>query len=689
MSQDILHFQCMACQAPLTVPVHLAGVSGPCPKCGATVTSPPAPGPEPLAVPPMPSMAPQDLPHGATMPQQQSYPPPQEQPAASGWGGHEMPPQQQQPGAHPTPAPTPPAGYAATDTAPAPTTLPPRRLPGQAPVAGSLMNQQGLGGFGPVASGMATPSPTPQWNLPGAAEPVPMPERAIEDPMTTILRGTGAQPTSELDSDPRNLAAAAAPWSAPAPAPVSIPQQAMDVRLGGRRKGGGKVIAALAALLLVGALGAAGWYFQEPIKGLAERYFASNPASDVAEPVTVAETQEAATASDTAPFDPLAKPAQGLPVDKPMPFIVRNAAPGTGTPMPPVPGMTSPILGSTSPPMPPLTEIKPAVVPEPPAAMPPVPAAPKATIVENAPAETARKAQHIPGTALGKRAGANDALIEVTSDKPAATAPGPGSAQSTTTAGTTKEVLVQVTPEGKRAAEALQTFFAARNLSERMPLTLGSENMKSLMERYYAKKDSGAIDVDEIKLLRFDPAPETGGGPHCVFTVASKLWKHPIPVMLQEEGGAYKVDWLAFVEFRDNLLFEFLSQYQDLPAPALFHVGIRRTHYFEDDVPNLAEKDCFEIQPPLPTYVGYVFVPKNTPLASDLASRLSWETLTAYVIVELRWRRLGEMKWVELTAVPQLNWYSFPRKVQAGQPPAPKEPAQKKGSGGVDIKKVK
>ena len=137
--------------------------------------------------------------------------------------------------------------------------------------------------------------------------------------------------------------------------------------------------------------------------------------------------------------------------------------------------------------------------------------------------------------------------------------------------------------------------------------------------------------------------------------------------MLQEEGGSFKVDWLAFVEFRDNLLYKFLSAYQD--EPARFHVGIRRTHYFESDVPDLDGKDCFEIQPPLPTYVGFVFVPKTSPLAADLAGRISWETSKAYVIVELRWRKLGDQKWVELTGVPQLNWYSFPLD---SKPSAPK-----------------
>jgi hypothetical protein len=299
------------------------------------------------------------------------------------------------------------------------------------------------------------------------------------------------------------------------------------------------------------------------------------------------------------------------------------------------------------------------------------------------------KPMHVPGTAIGKNVGPVDSPITST---PSVTPPSGIPPQTSTngnvhsaslTADTAQDVVVQATPESKRAVDSLQKFFAAKNLAQRIPLTLGGANMKTLMERYYAKKDSGPISVDEIKLLRYDPAPDTGGGPHCVFTVASKQWESPpIPVMLQGESGAFKVDWLAFVEFRDNLLFEFLSGWQDVPAR--FHVGIRRTHYFEADVPDLDEKICFEIQPPA-NFFGYVFVPKNTPLAADLTSRIGWETLTAYVIVELRWKRLGEMKWVELTNVPQMNWYSFPRPAQADSDPQAK-PAAKKSSGSSNVK---
>ena len=521
--------------------------------------------------------------------------------------------------------------------------------------------------------------------------------------MTAILRGTGSEPQigSELDSDPRDLKAAAAqfPTQATAPAPVTMPAQTMDIRLGGKKKNG-KLIGALAAVLILGAIAGAGWHFQEPIREMAQNYMRSKSKGDVpsdnmksdappTEPTDSKSKNEQPQSDDTVvkkaepdsspgnSFDPTSKsPSSSTP-----PTVLANSSPSPPPRTDPAiaPGTASSILGVT----PPANSAQPTEVRS--AMRPGEETAPKATIVEDTPPKgDPAKPQHVPGTALSKVEPPTPNLVEVTPAKtgPSSTASAvPDSPPSTKASDEPQEANIQTSPEGKKAAETLKTFFAAKNLDERLPLTLGADSMKSLMERYYAKKDAGPIAVDEIKLLRHDPNPATGGGAHCVFTVASKQWDYPIPVMLQEEGGTYKVDWLAFVEFRDNLLFEFLSAYQDVPAR--FHVGIRRTHYFEEDVPDLDQKDCFEIQPPVPTYVGYVFVPKGTPLAADLGTRIGWETMTAYVIVELRWKREGDRKWVELTAVPQLNWYSFPQATPTAKP----VPAAK--NGGVDVKKKK
>jgi hypothetical protein len=40
-----------------------------------------------------------------------------------------------------------------------------------------------------------------------------------------------------------------------------------------------------------------------------------------------------------------------------------------------------------------------------------------------------------------------------------------------------------------------------------------------------------------------------------------------------------------------------------------------------------------------------------------LRRELTWSTQYAYVLAEIQWREDGTNQWVELTDVPQLNWY--------------------------------
>ena len=228
---------------------------------------------------------------------------------------------------------------------------------------------------------------------------------------------------------------------------------------------------------------------------------------------------------------------------------------------------------------------------------------------------------------------------------------------STTSTLSTGEPNVSVPAEAKPAADALMAFLSSGSLDGKRPYILGIDDpqITALVERYYSQAEPGPIPVTSISLLRHDPNPEVGGGMQSVFMVASPDWTYPIPVMLQETKKGFKLDWIAFIEFKDNMLLKFVQAYRD--NPSRFHVSIKRSHYFERDVPDLENKDCFIIQPPQEDFEVSVFVPKNTPLADKLRRDLSWNTQFAYVLAEIQWRDDGTHQWIELTAVPQLNWY--------------------------------
>ncbi len=216
----------------------------------------------------------------------------------------------------------------------------------------------------------------------------------------------------------------------------------------------------------------------------------------------------------------------------------------------------------------------------------------------------------------------------------------------------------QAPEEARDAVNALKRFLQASNVSERLSYTLGAEVMKPLMERYYSRAADGPVMVDRIDFVRMDPNPELGSGRHCIFSLENKTWEYPVPVMLEEQPDGFKVDWLAFVEFKDRLLEKFFENYQE--GAARFHVGIIRHHYFEDNVPNLDRKYAFRVSPAPPnTFQASVFLNKESPLAEQLRTRLPWET-HVWAVVELEWKKLGTQQWVELSAIPQMHWYSLP-----------------------------
>ena len=211
-------------------------------------------------------------------------------------------------------------------------------------------------------------------------------------------------------------------------------------------------------------------------------------------------------------------------------------------------------------------------------------------------------------------------------------------------------------PEGAKAAVGVvKQFLAATTVDERLRHTLHADAMKPLMERYYKHAPEGAVSVDQIKFVRMDSDSEAGGGRHCILTLESKAWAFSVPVMLEEEADGFKVDWQAFVEFKDRLLEKFFKAYQE--EPVRFHVGIQRAHFFGQGVPDLEGKDCFRIEAAPPnSFQGNVSLEKGTDLAEKLRTSLPWET-HVWVVVELEWKKLGAQQWVELKEVPQMHWY--------------------------------
>ncbi len=195
-----IKFSCPTCQAKLKVPAQLAGVAGPCPKCGGTIVAPlqseEGPAPEPAAAAaPTPAMAGS----GYQAPAPAPAPAPTPQPA---------------PAPAPAIAPAPAAVAAPAAVNPPPITAPPTYPTASAPAPAPA----------PVAAPMAPPV---------APEPVaafPRPMEQVSHTAAVALAAPPSTPVTGLATQPPQSVPSAFPAHAPiAPEPTPAPVQAAPV----------------------------------------------------------------------------------------------------------------------------------------------------------------------------------------------------------------------------------------------------------------------------------------------------------------------------------------------------------------------------------------------------------------------------------------------------------------------------
>ena len=356
---------------------------------------------------------------------------------------------------------------------------------------------------------------------------------------------------------------------------------------------------AIAALFLIGSVGAVGWIMRKDIVN-ALGYQSRAP--------QLPETVSTLPVTQVPGVDPA--PKMEAPPQEPEPEAVTHA------PTPPFSPTQSPTL--TPPPSP----IPPVIERTPPRAMPADPAVvaqkpeipPRATPVEEDPPEPPKPKRAITEgvqttrTPVIPESTPPGSLVEIGRSKSdPKVLPNPKSDPGIGNGA--RPVAKNVPPKCQPALNGLKSFLAAPTWRDRLKFMQMSEQMQRKAEIYYSTNADGPVDVDEIQYLRHDEDPQVGRGMHVVFVLFSRVWDYGFPVMVEQTGDEARVDWLTFVEFKDDLLNKFLANYMD--GPVRFHVGIRRTHYFEDDVPNHDDMDAFEVTTPMENAHGFGLHPKD------------------------------------------------------------------------------
>lgn len=203
---------------------------------------------------------------------------------------------------------------------------------------------------------------------------------------------------------------------------------------------------------------------------------------------------------------------------------------------------------------------------------------------------------------------------------------------------------------------ALKGFLRASTWKERLAFSLNPEHVRSEMAEYYATTKDGPQAYTSTLFTWSSPRPNSKYRVN-VFHVTFPDLPQGFPVPVEQTDRGWKIDWRAFVEFRDSRLKKFFAKYQE--APAIFRVQLLRSHYYDKDVPNLGEKYCFRVSIPIHGHDGYVFVDKRDSLAvPKLAGLLDWEVVH-HVMVKLKWvKGAAGHSYVELRDIPANSWRS-------------------------------
>ena len=169
------------------------------------------------------------------------------------------------------------------------------------------------------------------------------------------------------------------------------------------------------------------------------------------------------------------------------------------------------------------------------------------------------------------------APIPEATEKPTTPEPAPGlpvTADSDVSPAPAKIVESGVIAASRPALAALKSFLAAPTWQERLRWAQKPDTVKAAMEKHYRKHPDGPVNVARIDFIERYPA-RSGNPPYCMFEVRGGDLKRSILVLVEEKSKAdIRVDWEAFVEFKDQLLREFLGK--PGASPGKFRVMIRR-----------------------------------------------------------------------------------------------------------------
>ena len=202
--------------------------------------------------------------------------------------------------------------------------------------------------------------------------------------------------------------------------------------------------------------------------------------------------------------------------------------------------------------------------------------------------------------------------------------------------------------------QVVRRLVGARSADEVLPWIDGAGAQEAAVRSYYAKYPPRPMTDAVIEHAHSGTIPATGAHAH-IFNVLSTTHPLGFPVSAEATPDGYRIDWPSFIQWRDRWLQRFAESPSDEPQE--LYVVLRRTHYFNDDVPDLENKLAFRVSSAIPEDEGVVaFVDKNSDLGQSLSEMYGWRVLY-FPVVELQWVRTSpEARHVRLNRVVRPTW---------------------------------
>lgn len=206
------------------------------------------------------------------------------------------------------------------------------------------------------------------------------------------------------------------------------------------------------------------------------------------------------------------------------------------------------------------------------------------------------------------------------------------------------------------AEAALKAFLDAPDWAARSVHVLSPDKVKAAMEAYSREVPDGPTAYRAITVKQSE-VEESTQSTIFIFMVTTERHPEGIPVAVKETAGGWLVDWLAFVEFRDDLFRKFTDGPVD--KTGFFHLIVTRPPEKRAEETENEHFSSFVLQSPVSGKGQLAFIRKGTS-SYDTVSAATQGGAAFTPVLEVRKSKTAEgQSYFEVMGVKANDW--FPR----------------------------